>query len=301
MAKKYSGVKSLTLNTLSEDIFYAMPPSISKMSSLIYPVMAGITPPDPSYFVQRYVDGAYPYLFVLEYVTSGKGYIEYNNKKYTVKAGDFYMFNRYTAPYYYPDPKEPFSKMWVNITGRFMNSLAYAYRINEPVLVVHHEGAGKHISEIHEILRESAPLEASASYNRIMQILLDLFMEIDTLRTGTETTQNSVSFHEITEYITTNIVYERLSVDYISTYFFMSYSSLYRMCMKNVGMSPKHYILKLKIEYAQNLFLTTKCSVAQAAERLGFSSPVYFRNVFKKYSGVSPAKWRKQQKDVASK
>ena len=111
-------------------------PWINRPDVPISPQQAGITYPDPSYEIRR--DRSMPFydfVYVFEYVTKGKGYIECNGRKYTVRAGDFYFLNRRIEPHYYPDPADPYEKIWANIGGTFLNMMTEAYHINMPVLV----------------------------------------------------------------------------------------------------------------------------------------------------------------------
>jgi len=293
--KLYKGYRDKDINSLNETIFYNAT-KLSKMTSLLYPLMAGITNPDPEYYIRRRQDIHYKHVFVLEYVVSGKGYIESGNHKYTVKEGDFYLLNRYTTPYYYADPNDPYTKIWVNIAGRFVNALAYAYQITEPVLIIHDPSLESYIHRIHTELLNLPSDEKKRSYDAIMNLLLELFQQIDRIRKKEPTIRKSATFKQITDYIYENILLENLDVDYVATYFYMSYSTIYRLCMNHVGLSPKHYILKLKIDYAKTMFSSTNCSVSKAAETLNFSSPLYFSKVFKKYTGYSPTDWKKHEK-----
>lgn len=61
---------------------------------LLYLEGAGVTHPDPGYYIQRTQrDRCFRYLYVMEYVISGKGYIECDGKCLDVQAGDFYIFS----------------------------------------------------------------------------------------------------------------------------------------------------------------------------------------------------------------
>lgn len=62
---------------------------------LLYLEGAGVTHPDPGYYIQRTQrDRCFRYLYVMEYVISGKGYIECDGKCLDVQAGDFYFLNQ---------------------------------------------------------------------------------------------------------------------------------------------------------------------------------------------------------------
>ena len=266
---------------------------------VLHPIMAGITHADPQYFVHRTPseDFILEHMFVLEYVVSGKGYIELNNQKYTVEAGDFYLLNRNTFPYYYADPHEPYEKIWVNVSGLFMNALTYTYRINDPILIVHCEEAELYLRRLHDTIRRHLPDGLEDGYEEMMHILLDLFQHIDRLRKSETIIRNTVNFNQLTDCINNRLVGVHVDPKYLCDYFYISYSTLFRLCMKNVGLSPNQYILKLKIDYAQSVFLSRKMSVSQVAEMLQFSSPGYFCKVFKKYTGKSLTEW-KQEKNL---
>ena len=85
---------------------------------------AGITKPDSQYrIVRKRCHSTYDSLFVIEYVTAGKGYIESEGKRAAVQAGDLYIINRRTNHCYYADEEDPFEKKWINISGKFLNSI----------------------------------------------------------------------------------------------------------------------------------------------------------------------------------
>jgi AraC family transcriptional regulator len=58
------------------------------------------------------------------------------------------------------------------------------------------------------------------------------------------------------------------------------------------GLAPNAYILKRRVEAAQNLLLDREKSIASVATIVGFSSQAHLSSVFKKVVGVSPAQWR---------
>ena len=70
-----------------------------------------------------------------------------------------------------------------------------------------------------------------------------------------------------------------------------------KLFKKEVGVSPSDYLLKERMSLAQQLIsggVTNRFSsytVSQIAEACGFSEPLYFSRVFKKYFGVSPSEY----------
>ena len=70
--------------------------------------------------------------------------------------------------------------------------------------------------------------------------------------------------------------------------------SFYYEWNKNFSVSPKHIYLESKLEQAQKLLLTTKLSIAEIAGKCDFSSHRYFHEIFIKYTGETPGKYRKR-------
>jgi len=57
-------------------------------------------------------------------------------------------------------------------------------------------------------------------------------------------------------------------------------------------MTVNTFITERKIDEAKRLLETSNQTVSQISAFLGFSSQSYFQNVFKKSTGMTPAKYR---------
>lgn len=63
---------------------------------------------------------------------------------------------------------------------------------------------------------------------------------------------------------------------------------------RHAGMGPAEYILKYRINKAQQLLLANDASIQQIAETVGIADPFYFSRVFKKQNGISPTEYRQK-------
>ena len=119
-------------------------------TDFLYIETAGYTRPRPSYSVKRDYSTESDLLFVLEYVLDGEGYIVYDGVKHKVSKGDFYMMNDSRPHTYYADSENPFSKIWINVRGSFMEKTVEALQL--PPLVIEHMDAEESILTIHRML-----------------------------------------------------------------------------------------------------------------------------------------------------
>jgi AraC-like DNA-binding protein len=58
------------------------------------------------------------------------------------------------------------------------------------------------------------------------------------------------------------------------------------------GLRPHEYILRRRIERAQNMLLTSNITLIDAAFSVGFQTQAHFTTVFKKVVGETPYRWR---------
>lgn len=71
-----------------------------------------------------------------------------------------------------------------------------------------------------------------------------------------------------------------------------------RIFKKEVGVSPLHYINKIKLEHAAHVLVVLQdCTPADAAFDSGFSSPAVFSRSFKKYYNQSPSQFKKEKRN----
>jgi AraC-like DNA-binding protein len=75
----------------------------------------------------------------------------------------------------------------------------------------------------------------------------------------------------------------------------LNYDYVRKLFKKETGFTPHEYLLKLRMELAKSIITSgvenqySRYTVSQVAEMCGFSEPLYFSRVFKKYYGYPPS------------
>ncbi len=96
------------------------------------------------------------------------------------------------------------------------------------------------------------------------------------------------------QYIEAHFCDPDLEVKNICNVGFMCTSNLYRLFLKNFGMAPKQYIIKLRMNKAISLLVESELSIKEVSLQCGFSDEKYFSRAFKRKYGYSPSQLREK-------
>ena len=97
------------------------------------------------------------------------------------------------------------------------------------------------------------------------------------------------------EYIDNNYDKE-LTLTQVAKYIYLSDSYFAHSFKDRFGISPKSYILKVRIEASKEYLKNTDTKVADVAKIVGFSSQQRFNDIFKKHEGITPLNYRQKCK-----
>ena len=89
---------------------------------------------------------------------------------------------------------------------------------------------------------------------------------------------------------------EKLTVENLAAELHLSPKHFRTLFERSVGMNPKQYITKSKLEKSQFYLTHTELSIQEIAAKLAFSSPTHYINTFTKYYHITPLLYRKDNK-----
>ncbi len=106
--------------------------------------------------------------------------------------------------------------------------------------------------------------------------------------------KDELEINAMTEYIKSTVG-DGLSIAEIARRFAMSEVTFRRKFKEQLGMSPVEYINGIKIERAKELIGRDDITTEDICAQLDFYDPSHFYKVFRKYTGMTPEKWRKNR------
>ncbi len=154
---------------------------------------------------------------------------------------------------------------------------------------------------MNRILRERMKYQVWGDFLSCL-LIIELFVLLSrTLKQEWEQSakNRNLKLHELLniakEYIDNN--YDKdLTLTQVAKYIFLSDSYFAHSFKDKFGISPKSYILKVRIEAAKEYLENTDIKVAEVAKLVGFSSQQRFNDIFRKHEDLTPLTYRQKCK-----
>ena len=93
-----------------------------------------------------------------------------------------------------------------------------------------------------------------------------------------------------------NLASGTVNVDYLTDRMYMSRATLYRKVKALTGMSTNEYIRHVRMQKARDMMLDGAYTISEISDKVGCSSPTYFRESFKAHFGISPSEYLRSLK-----
>lgn len=130
------------------------------------------------------------------------------------------------------------------------------------------------------------------NFGQLCTFLTEYFRE---LLDNTDLSKNETIelWEKIRKYIEENYS-KKIQMHDLCRYFFISVKTLHNVFKFNTGESFVEYLTRIRIEKSKQLLLTTTKQLAEIADEVGIKDYYYFNKTFKKQTGLTPLKFRKQ-------
>ena len=135
-------------------------------------------------------------------------------------------------------------------------------------------------------------LQCTALLYKLLYSLHKETLELSFTLSHNRNIENAVS------YIHKNFRSDSIDISKLAEMCYFSEQHFRRIFKHFFNVSPKQYIINLKIEYAAQLLQSKLYSVQQVSEKCGFEDAKYFSRIFKKYMNCSPKEYMTNRLDI---
>ncbi len=230
--------------------------------------------------------------YQLVYITQGKGRLKASGiDDIVLGEGSVILVFPGLRHAYSPDVETGWTERWVGFKGPWADNVRKSGLIS-PRVPVFNAGLDQRLLELFEELfeevRQQRPRYQMRSAAVIMRILAQVLGKAEEGEGGR---QEDLLVRR-SKFIMAEHVYGNVSMEAIGETLGITLPRFYEVFKAYTGLTPYQYFIQLKINKAKELLASDRCTVKEAAFRLGFEDPFYFSRLFKKKTGVAPSRWR---------
>lgn len=245
----------------------------------------------------------------LYYVTEGEAWVEIENRCIHLIPGHLYMIPPFTK--HHNICHGHFCHFYIHVYENpgefsFLEDLQYPYEI---LAEEHDEQLFRRLALLNPSMR--LPASNPASYDNhemllhniamnkqrkfwnivesqgILFILLSRFLKLAEEKQTVKNERISQTISFIRKHIT-----ERINLDSLAGMACMSKDHFIRVFHLETGETPNAYIIRLKMERAELLLITTDMPIKNISDTLGYEEVSYFNRLFKDKIGKTPLNYR---------
>ncbi|MGG4340274.1 AraC family transcriptional regulator [Paenibacillus lautus] len=271
---------------------YCIPSDMERKGG-IWILRTGRSMAKPHYYVGPKISENY----TLHFVLSGKITLAYGDEEVTLSEGDVFCLFPHTRYSYWETnhQSEPTLRtQWVTLNGEFA------------VSALNRIGLHPHKPFIRNAMKAELPGVLNQIYECVDDDTLGnefarqkwLYQLFELLAAATVRKGSKSNWLEQSVFYMDSHYMEGITVTDVVEYAGVHRTHLYCEFIRAYGISPSHYLMKLRMERAAVLLTETDVSVTEAAFSLGYSNLHTFSRAFAKYYHTSPTSYRQRHMPV---
>jgi AraC-like DNA-binding protein/mannose-6-phosphate isomerase-like protein (cupin superfamily) len=248
------------------------------------------------------------------FITKGKGTQVISSNEYEVSEGDVFILQGFQNHYFKDagkaeiinvmfDPEKSTGlipselKTIDGYSALFILEPLYRNRMHfKNMLHLNHVDLAKCEYILNAMLHENTKKEPGYELfmkNKLEEIIIFLSRKYSQI--SIPKAKSLVRIGKAIDYIQNNFQ-SNIYIKQLAELSFMSVRNCQRIFKEATGLSPNDFLLELRIQHASKLLVETDSAIYDVSGQVGIADWFYFSKAFKKKFGVSPLKYRKQNK-----
>ena len=227
------------------------------------------------------------------FILEGAGIYEVNGKTYALEAGDGFMITPEAVCSYTADQKRPWKYIYISFAGTEADALVQSAGLSRENVIFHFPPDEEMRRDIYA-LHAAGKRSMYCGYDMLGYFLLVM----NRLVKNTPQAKSGDSYlKRAKQYVEDNYPFA-IGTAEIAYHVCLDRTYLYRIFMREEGISPSGYLLKVRMQRAAELLSQTELPIPQIAAEVGMGELSHFYKSFKAFFGNTPKKYREKQKKV---
>ena len=234
--------------------------------------------------------------FLIVAVISGKGELTVSGEKFSLSKGECFFIDCKQPHFYKGDPDDPWEVMWVHFNGATSRQY-YDYFLSQSKNTFRPPSFDRVVSAFTELISINETKNQSSEVIS-SKLIVDLLTIALTVNSGEQQYDSALKqkLAGVHSYIDDHFS-EDLSLEKLSSQFYISKFYLTREYKKIYGMTIFQHIITSRINYGKKLLRFSDKSVEEIAHLCGFNDQSYFERQFKKAENLTCFSYRKMWRD----
>lgn len=238
--------------------------------------------------------------YLFHYVISGSGTLQATDENgtdhtYHIRSGQGFLIVPQQITTYWADEMHPWEYTWIEFDGMRVKEaiMLSGLGMNNPVYRSSDKNRTDTMLECMLYIAHH-PKESSFQLMSYLYMFLDCLTRSSASRTVPASSSMSRYYLEWAfAYIDQNF-HNNISVADIADSCKIHRNYLCRIFRENVGVSPQEFLISYRMNKAIQLLRTTKLSIHDIGNAVGYPNQLHFSRAFKNIYGKSPKQWREQ-------
>lgn len=233
-------------------------------------------------------------IYYMHLVTKGTAVLKINSDCYTLKKGDIYF--AFPACLYEVDGSDDFEYLYISFMGSGAGALLENLDIDMTSPVYH--GFENLIDLWYDSIKRINPKNINALTEGVLLYTIS-FIDNYSEKASSKKSNDDLIL-KIVDYIDRHYRDSDMSLKKLADCFSYTEKYLSLLFKKNMNVSFRRYLNRLRIQYAFTLIENGEISVNDIALKCGYCDSTYFSKVFKLQRGITPSEYIKllQKRDI---
>lgn len=231
----------------------------------------------------------------LFFCLDGKGELQIAGERVLLEKGDFFLINPGVEHTERSNHTDQLSYIVVGASGVRFLSDSTSGKLPRYRIIKGRNNTREFEPYFHDILRELSR-EREGYLDICLSILNILFAKISRSMqvemAGYAPLSGALNCSEIKQIIDEQFS-KPLTLEWLASQAHISKYHLSHSFQKQYAISPIQYLNQRRLQEAEHLLAHTTHSLSEIGNMIGFSSPSYFSQAFKRHTGVSPSEYRR--------
>lgn len=235
--------------------------------------------------------------YLFHVVLGGKGTLDIDNVKYNLHSGDVFYIPKQKRAFYQADLSDPWVYMWVGVNGFMVTEVVQRAGFSSKIFVqtVTPEGL-TYLEEAINNMLELYPMSFVNTLKRnayLLNFFAVLTEEYEKKHQDKENLDTSAYAYisQAMDYMKYHFS-ENISISEVSVHIGINRSYLSFKFKQITGVTPRQYLMDLRINNAKVLLKQSKDSIKNIANRVGYKDSLTFSRAFRQAVGISPKQYR---------